>query len=138
MAGGKNNTTRIEELEEVTRNLVSRLNVLDETLKWLSEILRKGEASTEEHGRRIVVFEEKIVVLTDFRRCLDHVAAIQQDLVAHRKDLEGLQKWKEDQKKEKDETHRRWWSFGPNIAGAILNVVLSAVIAFLVARLSRP
>jgi hypothetical protein len=138
MAGGKTNTTRIEALEELTRDLVSPLNVHDETLKWLSEILRKGAESTEEHSKKIVVFEEKVVVLADFRRCLDTVSAIQQDLVAFRKDLESLQKWKDDQKKEEDETTRRWWSFGPNIAGAIVNVILTAVVAFVVARPSRP
>ena len=135
---GKTNTTRIEDLEELTRNLVSRLNVHDETLKWFSDMLTKGTESADEHGKKIVVFEEKMLVLVDFKNCVAEVGKIREDLIGMKRDIESLGKWKDEQKKEKDETARRFWSFGPNIAAAIVSVLLSALVAFLVSRFSHP
>jgi hypothetical protein len=58
------------------------------------------------------------------------------ELALIRKDLEGIQKWKDDQKKEKEEHARRMWAFGPNVVGAIVNVLLSAAVSGIVAYLT--
>ncbi|SRR6266498_2109740 len=137
MAGGKTNTTRIEQLEDFTKNLVSRLDVHDETLKWITEGLKKGAEVTAEHGLKIVSFEQKFVVLVDFNKYVESVSAIQRDLVAFRKDLESLQKWKEDLKKEKDESSRRRWAFGPNAVGALISGFISLLVALLVVWLNK-
>jgi chromosome segregation ATPase len=137
MAGGKTNTTRIEQLEDLMRDLLSRLNVHDETLKWVSESLKKGTDTTAEHGLKIVSVEEKLF-LVDFRKCIDSVTTLQQDLVAFRKDLESLQKWKEELKKEKEEATRRWWSFGPNITAAMISGFITLFGVVLTYLLNRP
>jgi hypothetical protein len=54
------------------------------------------------------------------------------DVALLRKDCEGLQKWKDDLKKEKDEGARRRWAFGPNVVGAIVNVLLGAAVSGIV------
>lgn len=50
-----------------------------------------------------------------------------------KKEVDGLRVWKDEQKKEKDEHTRRLWAFGPNVVGAIVNVLLSAAVSGLVA-----
>ena len=137
MAGRKTNTEKIEELTKLTSDLDSRLKVQEETIRWLSEALKKGTDTTTEHGLKIVSVEEKLVVLVDFKRCVDTVSTIQQDLVALRKDVENLQKWKDELKKEKDESSRRRWAFGPNIVGALISGIISLLVALLVVSLNR-
>jgi hypothetical protein len=48
-----------------------------------------------------------------------------------KRDVDDLKKWKADQKQEKDELTRRKWSFGPNVAAAVLtflgNLIILAV-----------
>jgi chromosome segregation ATPase len=58
------------------------------------------------------------------------------DLAVLKKDLEALRQWKDELKKEKDEHSRRLWSFGPNIVGAIVTVLLSAIVSGIVAYLA--
>ena len=49
-------------------------------------------------------------------------------------EVDDLKKWKEEQKKERDELSRRLWAFGPNAIGAVINVLLAAIVAYLVAK----
>jgi len=60
-------------------------------------------------------------------------ANLNKELALLRNDVENLQKWKDESKKDKDEQTRRLWAFGPNIAGAIVSVLLSAVVSGIVA-----
>jgi hypothetical protein len=53
-----------------------------------------------------------------------------------KKDIEALQQWEDDLKKEKDEHSRRIWAFVPNVAGAVVNVLLSALVSGIVAYLA--
>ena len=46
-----------------------------------------------------------------------------------KREVEDLKKWKDEQKKDRDEKARRLWSFGPNIAGAIATALLSVFIS---------
>jgi chromosome segregation ATPase len=61
------------------------------------------------------------------------LADLKTEILLLRKDIEGIEKWKDDLKKEKDESARRFWAFGPNVAGAIVNVLLGAAISGAVA-----
>ena len=61
------------------------------------------------------------------------LADLKTEILLLRRDIEGIEKWKDDLKKEKDESARRFWAFGPNVAGAIVNVLLGAAISGAVA-----
>jgi len=74
---------------------------------------RKGSENAEEHGKKIIVFEERMVVLVDVKNCVAEVGKIREELIGIKRDIESLANGKDDQKKEKDETTRRFWSFGP-------------------------
>ena len=43
--------------------------------------------------------------------------------------VEGLKNRNDEQKRERDEKSRRIWSFGPNIAGAVVTALLSIFIS---------
>jgi chromosome segregation ATPase len=60
------------------------------------------------------------------------------EIVHLRRDLEGLQKWKDDLKKEKDESSRRLWAFGPNIVGALISAIVGGGVAYLVTHILKP
>lgn len=49
------------------------------------------------------------------------------------KDVERLEAWKAERKKDQDEWARRAWAFGPGILGAVISVLLAALVAKLVA-----
>jgi hypothetical protein len=76
---------------------------------------------TAGHTEKIVVFEEKLLLLADFKKCLAAVTALEKELIALKKDLESLGKWKDELKKEKDEVARRFWAFGPNFLAALVS-----------------
>jgi hypothetical protein len=135
---GRDNTTRIELLESRAETAAGRLDVIDIQLKWITDTLNKAVTTHEGHSAKITVIEKDIVVLADFKSCQAAVAAMEKDLIVIRKDLESLSKWKEEQKKEKDEWSRRKWAFGPNIVGALISAVISAIVSFTIFRLSRP
>ena len=128
---GKTNTTRIEQLEDLTKNLAARLDVYDVQIKGALEVLQKGTETTAGHTAKIIIVEQQLLVLADFKKCMDTVSTIQQDLVGIRKDLESLRSWKDELKKEKDEWKRRWWAFGPNLSAAIVSAIVALALYFL-------
>ena len=71
-------------------------------------------------------------MLVDLKGTLVTLASIEKDLVAFRKDLESLQKWKDEMKTERDEAARRLWAFGPNLLAAIISGLISLGVALLV------
>ena len=62
------------------------------------------------------------------------LADLKRDVVLLRREIEALQKWREDHKKDQDERTRRLWAFGPNLVAALLSGVISATVAYFVAR----
>jgi hypothetical protein len=134
MPGGKNNTQRIETLESLTGNLSSRLDVLQKWIEGIENLLNKYIAATEGHGSKIILVEERILILGDLKEALKAIAPLEKELVAVKKDLEALQKWKEDQKREAEERTKWYRSFGPTIVGVILSGITSALVAYFVAK----
>jgi hypothetical protein len=128
MAGGKNNTQRIEILESQAANMSARLDVHDILIQGLKAVLEKGTEATEEHTSKITVIEEKVLVLVDLKAAQAAIVAIEKEHLGFRKDIEALQKWKDDLKKEKDEGARRLWAFGPNITAAIISSIIALLI----------
>ena len=124
MAGGKNNTQRIEALESQAANMSARLDVHDREIKGISEVLKKSADATEGHASKITVIEQQILLL-DLKGALTAITTIEKDLLILRKDLDNLGKWKDDQKKAGDEAARRFWAFGPNVAAAIISGIIT-------------
>jgi hypothetical protein len=130
MAGGKTNTQRIETLESQAANLSARLDVLDKLFEGIAELLKKCAAAAEGHGSKLMVIEERLV-LVDLKTTVATIASIKEDVVAMKKDIEGLGKWKEELKKEKEERARRAWAFGPNVTAALITIVMAPLVLFL-------
>ena len=134
----KTNTTKIEELQELAGNLVARLDVHDVRLGSIIESLKKYQEATEGHNAKIIVVEQQLLVLVDLKSLVVAVATIDKDLALLRKDVEGLGKWKEDLKKERDEKARRWWAFGPNITAALISIIGSGIVMALNYWFNKP
>ncbi len=91
--------------------------------------------------------KQRLQALNDYRRELEKKKALlEQELDALKsekaerkqerddhillwREVEDFKKWKDEQKKDRDEKTRRLWSFGPNIAGAVVTAVLSILIS---------
>ena len=125
MAGGKNNTQRIETLENQAANMTARLDVHDTLMQALKTVLEKGTEATEGHTTKIVVIEEKILVLVDLKTMQSAITSIEKEALGIRKDVEALQGWKEELKRDRAEGARRLWAFGPNLLAAIIGGVVS-------------
>lgn len=124
---GETNTNKIAKLEDRVAVLSARLDVFDTLIKGLTELATKGATANEGHSSRITVVEQQVLVLADLKVAVAAIASIKEELVALRKDIESLQSWKAEQKKEKEEIIRRWWSFGPNLTAAILAGVITVL-----------
>src|SRR5205823_4091332 len=96
---GKDNTTRIEILENQAANLVARLDVQDVLVKGITEGLKKWSDICEGHTTKITVLEQNLF-LVDLKVLKETISTIEKDIVAIRKDVESLGKWKDDLKKE--------------------------------------
>ena len=107
----KSDGEKIDELEKSVTRVVERL---DNTIKALDR-LSGDQARTDVAGH-------------DLRRDVDR------DLAVLQRDLDELKAWRDEQKRERDERGRRTWAFGPTIVGALVNVFLSALVAYLVSR----
>ncbi len=136
MAGGKNNTERIETLENQAANMSARIDVFDTQLKAITELLKKCSDATQGHDTKITIVEQQLLIV-DLKDVVAKIGSTREELIAIRKDIETIQNWKAEQKREKDEAARRWWSFGPNIAAAfvsgfiaIFGVLLSVVLTY--------
>jgi hypothetical protein len=136
MAGGKNNTQRIEALESQAASVSARLDGYDIKINGIIEALKRGTEVTERHTSTITVIEQRLLVLVDMKHSLAEIVAIRLELVALKKDLENRTKWKEDLKKERDEAGRRLWAFGPNLLAAIISGLISLLVALLVVWLN--
>jgi hypothetical protein len=119
------NTDKIAKLEDRAAGVAARLAVFDTLLKGLTELVKKSTDTNEGHGSRITIVEQQVLVIADLKTAVATIASIKEELVAIKKDIEGLQSWKADQKKEKEEAVRRWWSFGPNITAAIIGGIIT-------------
>jgi chromosome segregation ATPase len=134
---GKTNTERIEALEDKVTRLLTRLKLNDLQIEGISESLKKSTEAAERHTSTITVIEQKLLVLVDTKQFLADVGAIRLELVALKKDLESLGKWKDELKKEREETARRLWAFGPNLLAAIISGLISLGVALLVVWLNK-
>src|SRR4051794_25920615 len=103
----KTDGEKIDELQTLVASITERL---DQTIKSL-------EALYQRH-------KETASAAADLRR------EYEREMALLRREVEDLKRWKDDQKREREERSRRLWSFGPNVAGAVINVLLAALVAF--------
>ena len=101
---------KMDDLKDAVTTLAERVNNLVRELNALNGVHAETAKTVSEIRRE---YEKEIALL--------------------KKDIGGMTKWKDDLKREHDESGRRWWAFGPNVAGAIINVVLAAIVAYFVA-----
>ncbi len=69
--------------------------------------------------------------LEELKQSLRIVLDLEKQLSLIQREIDDLKKWKDEQKKELDEQTRRRWAFGPNIAAAIITVILTLVCTLL-------
>jgi hypothetical protein len=93
----------------------------------LKAVVDKSVAATEGHTAKITIIEEKILVLVDLKAIQGAIVALEKESLGLRKDIEALQRWKDELKKENEEVIRRWWSFGPNITTAIISGIITLI-----------
>ena len=135
---GETNTDKIAKLEDRTASLLARLGVVETLIKELTERSKKSTDTNEGHGSRITVVEQQILVIAELKDAVAVIASIKEELVAIKKDIESLQSWKAEQKKEKEEAERRWWSFWPSITAALISAVVAILVVALNYILNRP
>jgi len=124
MAGGKNNTQRIENLESHAATLSARLDVFDKMIDGIDKLLEKCSKTTEGHDEQITVIHQQLLFV-DLKQTLATLSSLKEDMVAVRKDIESLNAWRDERKREKDEASRRRWAFGPNIVAALISGAIS-------------
>lgn len=130
-------------VEEVHKDVVEVEKLIAGILIQLDALTKGIDTLTGAHG-------ETVHTLADLR--LQH----ERELVALAKDIDELRRWTDKNSvsalsaqievlKEKvakleallDKVGTRAWSVVPNVAGAIVNVLLAAVVAFIVTKLTR-
>ena len=127
MAGGKTNSQRIENLESQAANLSERITVHDKVITILEQLLEKTSDASGMHHSKLTILEQQLLVIVDLKESIAKVNSIDKELVAFKKDIEALQKWKDELKTERNEATRRWWSFGPNIVAAIISGIVALI-----------
>jgi hypothetical protein len=100
MAGGKNNTQRIETLEIRVESLSTRLEVHGIQIDRLDELLKKCSDASEGNGSKITIIEQHLFFV-DLKGTMTIIASIKEDLVVVKKDIENLQSWKGEQKRKR-------------------------------------
>jgi hypothetical protein len=134
----KTDGEKIDDLLVKTAALDARLIGHDQQFETLSELVKKAQDIAGVHLEKITSVEKEVIVLVDLKGRVGAIASIREDLVAIKKDLDGLKSWKDEQKKERDEAARRKWAFGPNLVAALVSGIISVGIALLVWWLNRP
>ncbi len=107
----KTDGEKIDELEKLGATLIERL---DTTIKEL-EVIKNAHSETARALHALRLEYEKEILL-------------------QKREIEDLKKWKDDQKKERDERSRKLWSFGPNILSAVISGLIAAAVVYFISR----
>lgn len=102
---------KVDELQRTAATLIERL---DNALKSLDAVYEAQRETARELG--------------DLRR--QH----EMEIALLKRELEEFKKWKDEQRKERDERSRRLWAFGPNILAAVIGGLIAAAVAYFVPR----
>jgi hypothetical protein len=102
---------KVDELQRAAATFAERL---DNALKALDALY-----ATQREGDR---------ALADFRRDAEREIALL------KREVDDWKRWRDDDKREREERSRRLWSFGPNVASALISGIISAAVAYFIAR----
>ena len=102
---------KVEDLQRTGAILVERV---DNTLKLLDDLYDDHNDLARE--------------LADLRR------QYEREIALLKREVEDFKKWKDDQKREREELSRRLWAFGPNAFGAVLSGLIAAAVAYFISR----
>jgi preprotein translocase subunit SecF len=127
----KTNTEKIDELKDLCNALSNLLNILKIQVQANAEGQEKVEDVLSKVVLQLKEVEIQVKEIGTVKSSLEPMTQLRLDLRAMQKDVEGLARWKEDVKKEKDESARRWWAFAPNISAALTGGLISLLIALL-------
>jgi hypothetical protein len=94
------------------------------------------------HGDKIEALQQLTTTLAEQFRALskqvdgtselhlklkDSFGEFQVQFALVQKDIQGLHQWKDDCKKEKEESIRRWWSFGPTLTSVFISSFIALI-----------
>ena len=102
-----------------------RLLELEKAVPSVEKQAEMTEKATDALGLSHIEIAEKVNALR-----LEY----ERTIVLLKKEVEDLKKWNEEQKRESEEKARRVWAFGPNALGAVISVLLAALIAYVIAK----
>jgi seryl-tRNA synthetase len=114
-----------EKLDELEKSVAAQSVRVENVLDGLVKIERDQKAAMQQIAE---LRREHEKALGELRR--EH----EKELSLLKREVEELKKWKDESKKQAEEWSRRFWSFGPNLAAAVVNVLLAAGVAYLVSR----
>src|SRR5262245_23744394 len=127
---GKDNTTRIGELEAKLAEASAKLASSVTAFEWASETLVRIRDSSESHHTKITIIEQQVLALAGLKDLASAVRAIEMELVGIKKDVESNTKWQEEEKKRQELWGQRFWLILPPLLAAILSTTLTAVLTY--------
>jgi hypothetical protein len=133
----KTNTDRINELTVICATLSTRLEALLTEVRATADDHAKTSESLSAVKVQLSAVEVHVGGIGALKASLETISALETALALLKKDVEGLFQWKDKLKKERDESARRLWSFGPNIVGAVISGLIGFATALLAIWLNR-
>ena len=120
----RTNSDKISELEKFVERLTERLDAARNRINELTTTHATTQGAVADLRRELALLNQRVEKDLALSKS-EH----DKELALLRREIAELARWKDDQKKHKDELERRVWSFGPNVIAALISVILSAVIA---------
>jgi hypothetical protein len=117
----RTNTEKIDEITVLCATLSARLDALLTEVRANANDQGETSNSLAAVKTQLAVVEVHVGGIAPLKAALETVTAIEREIALLKKDVEGLGKWKDELKKDKDENVRRWWSFGPSITAAVIS-----------------
>ncbi|HYH64214.1 MAG TPA: hypothetical protein VD866_05905 [Urbifossiella sp.] len=102
-----------------------RLLELERNVPGIAKQLEATEKAADALG---LAHQQTVDRVTELR------IAYEATLAVTRKELDDLRKWKDDQKKEREEWARRVWAFGPSVLGAVVGALITLLFTYLIRR----
>jgi hypothetical protein len=107
--------------ESPTARIIKLERLVDTLIERVDNAVKELRAVYDAHS-------ETARLVADLRR------EAEREIALLKREAEDVRRWRDDHRKEREERSRVLWSFGPNVLGALINVVLAALVAYFVSR----